>query len=68
MYILYKKNIALWSSKGVFFKNTGHIEWRAGLFDTILKENQTRTFTTKSGFNFAQWLQRRRFKYEKFMM
>ena len=40
------------------FSNSGHLEWRAGLLDTILKGNHP----CQVWFNLVQRFQRRRFK------
>jgi hypothetical protein len=40
------------------FSNSGHLEWRAGLSDTILKG----THPCQVWFNLVQRFQRRRFK------
>ena len=39
------------------FSNSGHLEWRAGLFDTILNDNPSQIW-----FNLVLQFQRRRFK------
>jgi hypothetical protein len=40
------------------FSNSSHLEWRAGLLDTILKWD----YPSQIWFDLVQWFQRRRFK------
>ena len=44
------------------FSNSGHLEWRAGLSDTILKGTHPRVHPCQVWFNLVQRFQRRRFK------
>ena len=44
------------------FSNSGHLEWRAGLSDTILKGTHPGTIPAMFWFNLVQRFQRRRFK------
>ena len=76
MYMLKSSSLCLYSSNlGTFwlkieqfwpfeeisiFSNSGHLEWRAGLSDTILKG----THPCQVWFNLVQGFQRRRFKCE----
>ena len=48
-----------WPFEEIFiFSNSGHLEWRAGLSDTILKG----AYPCQVWFNLVQRFQRRRFK------
>ena len=52
-----------WSFEEIsIFSNSGHLEWRAGLSDTILKGTQPRDHPCQVWFNLVQRFQRRRFK------
>ena len=44
------------------FSNSGHLEWRAGLSDTILKGTHPGTIPARFGLILVQRFQRRRFK------
>ena len=44
------------------FSNSGHLEWRAGLSDTIFERDPPRNHPCQVWFNLVQRFQRRRFK------
>jgi hypothetical protein len=48
--------------KFLFFSNGSHLEWRAGLLDTILKGTHPGTIPARFGLIWFRRFQRRRFK------